>query len=81
MKIDFIYVDSAISHAKQLLETERDISPALKSALEVIRNYSAYFLTLKIKQYLRQNENTLIFMNLTDYKRLIYIGVRLSFLA
>ncbi|GFO77411.1 transposase, IS66 family [Bathymodiolus platifrons methanotrophic gill symbiont] len=36
MKIDFIDVDSAISHAKQLLETERDISPALKSALEVI---------------------------------------------
>ncbi|OQK17792.1 hypothetical protein AU255_07995 [Methyloprofundus sedimenti] len=36
MKIDFIDVDSAISHAKQLLETERDISPALKSVLEVI---------------------------------------------
>ncbi|GFO74017.1 transposase, IS66 family [Bathymodiolus platifrons methanotrophic gill symbiont] len=36
MKIDFIDVDSAISHAKQLLETERDISPALKSALVVI---------------------------------------------
>ncbi|GFO77057.1 transposase, IS66 family [Bathymodiolus platifrons methanotrophic gill symbiont] len=36
MKIDFIDVDSAISRAKQLLETERDISPALKSALEVI---------------------------------------------
>ena len=36
MKIDSIDVDSALSHAKQLLETERDISPALKSALEVI---------------------------------------------
>ena len=36
MKIESIDVDSAISHAKQLLETERDISPALKSALEVI---------------------------------------------
>ena len=36
MKIDSIDVDSAINHAKQLLETERDLSPALKSALEVI---------------------------------------------
>ena len=36
MKIDSIDVDFAINHAKQLLETERDISPALKSALEVI---------------------------------------------
>ncbi len=36
MKIESIDVDSAINHAKQLLETERDISPALKSALEVI---------------------------------------------
>ena len=36
MKIDSIDVDSAISHVKQLLETERDISPALKSALNVI---------------------------------------------
>ena len=36
MKIDSIDVDSAINHVKQLLETERDISPALKSALEVI---------------------------------------------
>jgi len=36
LKIDSIDVDSAINHAKQLLETERDISPALKSALEVI---------------------------------------------
>lgn len=36
MKIDSIDVDSAVSHAKQLLETERHISPALKSALEVI---------------------------------------------
>lgn len=36
MKIDSIDVDSAINHVKQLLETERDLSPALKSALEVI---------------------------------------------
>ncbi len=36
MKIESIDVDSAINHAKQLLETERDILPALKSALEVI---------------------------------------------
>jgi transposase len=36
LKIDSIDVDSAISHVKQLLETERDLSPALKSALEVI---------------------------------------------
>jgi len=36
LKIDSIDVNSAISHVKQLLETERDISPALKSALNVI---------------------------------------------
>ena len=36
MKIDSIDVDSAINHVKQLLETERDLSPALKSALGVI---------------------------------------------
>ena len=36
MKIDAINVDDAISHVKQLLETERNLSPALKSALEVI---------------------------------------------
>ena len=36
LKIDSIDVDSAISHVKQLLETERDLSPALRSALEVI---------------------------------------------
>ena len=36
MKIDSIDVDSSISRVRQLLETERDISPALKSALEVI---------------------------------------------
>lgn len=36
MKIDSIDVDSAISQVKQLLETERAISPALKSALNVI---------------------------------------------
>ena len=36
MKIDSINVDDAISHVKQLLETERNLSPALKSALEVI---------------------------------------------
>ena len=36
MKIDSIDVDSAINHVKQLLETERDLSPALKSALEMI---------------------------------------------
>jgi transposase len=36
LKIDSIDVDSAINHVKQLLETERDLSPALKSALEMI---------------------------------------------
>ncbi len=36
MKIDAIDVDSAINQVKQLLKTERDLSPALKSALEVI---------------------------------------------
>lgn len=36
LKIDSIDVDFAINHVKQLLETERDLSPALKSALEVI---------------------------------------------
>jgi len=36
LKIASIDVDYAINHAKQLLETERDLSPALKSALEVI---------------------------------------------
>ena len=36
MKIDSIDVDSAVIHARQLLATERDISPALKSALEMI---------------------------------------------
>ena len=36
MKIDSINPDDAINHVKRLLETERDLSPALKSALEVI---------------------------------------------
>ena len=36
MKKAAIDVDSTISHVKQLLETERDLSPMLKSALEVI---------------------------------------------
>jgi transposase len=36
LKIDSINVDSAINNVRQLLETERDLSPALKSALEVI---------------------------------------------
>ncbi|ORU94957.1 MAG: hypothetical protein A6F70_10360 [Cycloclasticus sp. symbiont of Bathymodiolus heckerae] len=36
MKIDNIDVDSAVTHARQLLAAERDISPALKSALEMI---------------------------------------------
>jgi transposase len=36
LKIDAIDIDSAINHVKQLLKTERDLSPALKSALEVI---------------------------------------------
>jgi transposase len=36
LKIDDIEVDSAIEHVKQLLETEPNLSPALKSALEVI---------------------------------------------
>ena len=36
MKIDAINVDDTLSHVKQLLETERNLSPALKSALEVM---------------------------------------------
>ncbi len=36
LKIDAIDVDAAIDNVKQLLETERDLSPALKSALDVI---------------------------------------------
>jgi transposase len=36
LKIDAIDVDSAINQVRQLLKTERDLSPALKSALEVI---------------------------------------------
>ena len=36
MKIDSIDVDTAINNVKQLLETERDLSPALKSALEML---------------------------------------------
>jgi transposase len=36
LKIDAINVDDAISQVKQLLETEGNLSPALKSALEVI---------------------------------------------
>ncbi|WP_221901565.1 hypothetical protein [Bathymodiolus platifrons methanotrophic gill symbiont] len=36
MKIDNVDVDSAVTHARQLLVAERDISPALKSALEMI---------------------------------------------
>ncbi|GFO76576.1 transposase, IS66 family [Bathymodiolus platifrons methanotrophic gill symbiont] len=36
MKIDNVDVDSAVTHARQLLAAERDISPALKSALEMI---------------------------------------------
>jgi len=36
LKIDSIDVDSAINQVKQLLETERNLSPALKSALEVL---------------------------------------------
>ena len=36
LKIDAINADEAISHVKQLLETERNLSPALKSALEVM---------------------------------------------
>ncbi len=36
MKIDSIDAEAAINHVKQLLETERDLSPALKSALEVM---------------------------------------------
>jgi len=36
LKIDAINVDDTLSHVKQLLETERNLSPALKSALEVM---------------------------------------------
>lgn len=36
MKIDNIDVESAVKNTQQLLEAERDISPALKSALEMI---------------------------------------------
>jgi transposase len=36
LKLESIDVDAAINNVKQLLEKERDLSPALKSALEVI---------------------------------------------
>jgi len=36
LKLDSIDVDTAINNVKQLLETERDLSPALKSALEML---------------------------------------------
>ena len=36
MKIDNIDVEAAVKNTQQLLEVERDISPALKSALEMI---------------------------------------------
>jgi transposase len=36
LKIDAIDVESAINQVRQLLKTERDLSPALKSALEAI---------------------------------------------
>jgi len=36
LKIDNVDVDSAVTHARQLLAAEREISPALKSALEMI---------------------------------------------
>jgi len=36
LKIDTINADNAIKQVKQLLETERNLSPALKSALEVM---------------------------------------------
>lgn len=36
MKLDSIDVDEAIDNVKQLLEKERDLSPAFRSALEVI---------------------------------------------
>ncbi|WP_040475083.1 DUF6444 domain-containing protein, partial [Marinobacter gelidimuriae] len=36
MKIDNIDVDSAIASVKNLLEKERDLSPSLKAALEVL---------------------------------------------
>jgi transposase len=36
LKIDNIDVDSAIASVKNLLEKERDLSPSLKAALEVL---------------------------------------------
>jgi len=36
LKIDAIDVDSAISNVKRLLKEEPDLSPALKSALEIL---------------------------------------------
>jgi transposase len=36
LKIDNIDVEAAVKNTQQLLEVERDISPALKSALEMI---------------------------------------------
>jgi hypothetical protein len=36
LKIDNIDVDSAIAFVKNLLEKERDLSPSLKAALEVL---------------------------------------------
>ena len=36
MKLDAIDVDSAINSVKELLTKEKDLSPALRSALEVL---------------------------------------------
>jgi transposase len=36
LKIDNIDVEAAVKNTQQLLEVERDISPALKSAMEMI---------------------------------------------
>ncbi|SCN46641.1 hypothetical protein BAZMOX_196314_2 [methanotrophic endosymbiont of Bathymodiolus azoricus (Menez Gwen)] len=36
MKIDNIDVEAAVKNTQQLFEIERDISPALKSALEMM---------------------------------------------
>ncbi len=36
MKIDSIDVEAAITHARQLIEDEADLSPALRSSLEIL---------------------------------------------
>ena len=65
LKIDSINVDEAITHVKQLLEAEQDLSPALKSA--PLRQWSLYLR----KNYLSLRCDSISLGNtLSSYKKL-----------